>query len=704
MASVMLKRAEEVLNEQYGYASFRDGQKQVIDQVLRGMDTLAVMPTGGGKSLCYQIPAVLLEGITLVISPLISLMKDQVDAVNELGVAATFINSSLTRAEENERLQQVASGEVKLLYVAPERLREPRFVQAVFSQPLSLIAIDEAHCMSQWGHDFRPSYLTMADWIHSLEQKPPVLALTATATPEVAADISERFQIEKPQQMITGFARNNLAFRVVKGVRKKEYVARYVQARSGLPGIVYASTRKETEAVFHHLKEKGISVELYHGGLSEEERRDSQEAFIYDRCDVMVATNAFGMGINKANVRYVIHANMPGTVEAYYQEAGRAGRDGEMSECVLLFSAQDVRTQRFFIEQSEGTEQRQSHDYEKLQQINAYCHTDRCLEEFVLHYFGEQQTEECGRCGNCLREGERVDRTKDAQMVLSCIVRMREHFGKTMVAQVLTGSKNQKIQQFQLDKLPTYGLMKERSAKDVQAFIDFLLAELYTGLTNTSYPTLELLPRGAAVLKGEEKVLQYVEAVPEQEEQDDIFEALRARRKDLAGEQGLPPYMVFSDKTLREMSRIIPLNKEEFAMISGVGAKKQETYGEALLDVLRSFADRKSMDLSVEQPLQKQSHTAKRGSHLETISFFKEGMSVEKIAHARQLSEQTIVKHLLKGEEEEGDLELKELVDEDKRQQIEEVAKEVGTEFLRPIKEKLPDTISYAEISFTLGR
>ncbi|SDB89905.1 DNA helicase RecQ [Shouchella lonarensis] len=704
MVQAQMQRATEVLQHQYGYDAFREGQSRIIEHVFSQKDALVVMPTGGGKSLCYQIPAVVLEGITLVVSPLISLMKDQVDAVRALGIAATYINSSLSRQEVYARFTAMMSGEYQMVYVAPERLHDPQFQAILQKKPLSLIAIDEAHCLSQWGHDFRPSYLAMAEWIKHHPHRPTVLALTATATPEVANDICDRLGIPVDNQYCTGFARENLTFKVVKGARKQTYIRQYVEARQSQAGIVYVSTRKEAEALYQFLS-KYTRATLYHGGLSEDARRAHQEAFIYDQADVMIATNAFGMGIDKANVRYVLHANMPGTIEAYYQEAGRAGRDGEPSECVLLFQPQDVQTQRFFIEQRDTEdEQKKAHDFDKLQVMSRFCHTEQCLSQFMRSYFGEEDAPTCGRCSNCVREGEQVERTTEAQMVLSCIVRMKERFGKTVVAQVLTGSRNQKILTMNLHKLPTYGLMKDYGAKDVQAFIDFLAAEEYVGLTNDAYPTLRILPRGAAVLKKEETVFQYVDKAPAPvADEDPIFIALRAHRKALATEKGIPPYLIFSDKTLKEMSRLLPQTYEAFGEISGVGAQKLEQYGDSFLAVLNQFDAADTMKASEPPDTLQRPKKVQRANVEEIICHYQAGKSFTDIAEAVQVTAQTVVKHLIQAEKQGEITGLLARIDPEKQAKIMAASTKVESQYLKPIKEQLPETITYDEIRIVMA-
>ncbi|MFC0561901.1 DNA helicase RecQ [Halalkalibacter alkalisediminis] len=698
-----LQLAQEKLKSIYGYDSFREGQRTIIEQILNGTDTIGIMPTGGGKSLCYQIPALVLPGVTLVVSPLISLMKDQVDALTELNVPATYLNSTLSASEERQRQNRIEEGYYKLIYVAPERLDQYQFQQLLSRINLSLIAIDEAHCMSQWGHDFRPSYLTIATWLEHLSQNPTILALTATATPEVCKDLQNFLHINERQVISTGFERTNLTFKVKKGINKKKFIDSYITSKKKESGIIYASTRKEVEQIFQHLSESGVSVVAYHGGMNEQERSLSQEAFIHDKVDLIIATNAFGMGIDKSNVRFVIHYNLPRTVEAYYQEAGRAGRDGEPSECVLLFSLQDVRTQAFLIEQSDRNAIRQEMEYKKLQQMTAFCHTERCLQQYILHYFGDDTNKTCGKCSNCVHTGEKVNKTREAQMVFSTVKRTRERFGKTIISQILVGSANQKLKQLQLTDVTTYGLLKTWSQKDVAEFIDILMAEDYLAPMGTTYPTIQLTEKAVQVLMGEQEVFvtETVTTV-QREENDDVFEALRELRKEISTESRIPPYMIFSDKTLKEMSSLIPLTQEELSTVSGVGEQKLEKYGQAFLEVLKQYKDKQRSVIEFEPP--RKGKRTKKGQFLETATLFQKGESISNLAETLSLSEQTIVKHLLKAQQEGVELNLQQYVKEEDREMIIQAADEVGTEFLKPIKEVLPEHITYQDIRFTLGK
>lgn len=587
---MMLNKARQILQKFYGYEDFRPGQKKVVESLLNRNDTVAIMPTGAGKSICFQIPALLFEGVTLVISPLISLMKDQVDSLRQLGIAAVYINSSVSKAQLYKDLQDISAGFYKIIYIAPERLTSEYLPDSFKNLNISMIAVDEAHCLSQWGHDFRPSYRNILNFTNSLRIKPIISAFTATATPEVKTDIINLLGLKQPNVFVTGFDRPNLYFSVLRGEVKDKFVIDYVKKHQDEAGIIYVGTRKDVDALQVLLEIKGIKAGRYHAGMTDEERNQMQEDFLYDNLSVMVATNAFGMGIDKPNVRYVIHYNMPKNMEAYYQEAGRAGRDGLSGNCILLYSPQDTQLQKFLISKSTESEIRQQLEYKRLQSMVDYCHTPQCLRAFILHYFGEFDVEEhCDNCSNCKLEGELIDITIDAQKVLSCVYRMHERFGVKMIAEVLKGSKNAKVKQFNFERLSTYGLMKERKLKDISDLILRLSAMQYLDITESQYPVVTLNELSWQVLRGQKKVWQKMVIVKKAKAKGELFEALRSLRKELATKEKLPPYMIFSDATLTQMATDKPTDLELMKNIRGVGEFKLQKYGEEFLTVIKSY-------------------------------------------------------------------------------------------------------------------
>lgn len=587
---MMLNKARQILQKFYGYEDFRPGQKKVVESLLNRNDTVAIMPTGAGKSICFQIPALLFEGVTLVISPLISLMKDQVDSLRQLGIAAVYINSSVSKAQLYKDLQNISAGFYKIIYIAPERVTSEYLPDGFKNLNISMVAVDEAHCLSQWGHDFRPSYRNILNFTNSLRIKPIISAFTATATPEVKTDIINLLGLKQPNVFVTGFDRPNLYFSVLRGEVKDKFVIDYVKKHQDEAGIIYVGTRKDVDALQVLLEIKGIKAGRYHAGMTDEERNQMQEDFLYDNLSVMVATNAFGMGIDKPNVRYVIHYNMPKNMEAYYQEAGRAGRDGLSGNCILLYSPQDTQLQKFLISKSTESEIRQQLEYKRLQSMVDYCHTPQCLRAFILHYFGEFDVEEhCDNCSNCKLEGELIDITIDAQKVLSCVYRMHERFGVKMIAEVLKGSKSAKVKQFNFERLSTYGLMKERKLKDISDLILRLSAMQYLDITESQYPVVTLNELSWQVLRGQKKVWQKMVIVKKAKAKGELFEALRSLRKELATKEKLPPYMIFSDATLTQMATDKPTDLELMKNIRGVGEFKLQKYGEEFLTVIKSY-------------------------------------------------------------------------------------------------------------------
>lgn len=594
-----------VLKDYFGHDSFRDGQEQIVDALLDGRDALCIMPTGAGKSMCYQIPALFFDGVTIVVSPLISLMKDQVGSLVQSGVPAAYINSSLSYPQFLRVLSNVEHGKYKIIYVAPERLLTDGFLDTCKKIKISMVAVDEAHCVSQWGQDFRPSYLKIVSFIKSLENRPIVGAFTATATNDVKEDIKKILRLENPFEITTGFDRPNLFFGVIKSSSKDEKLIDLIRERGDRSGIVYCATRKNVESVCELLCDNGFLATRYHAGLDEYERRKNQEDFVFDRKNIMVATNAFGMGIDKSNVTYVIHYNMPKNIESYYQEAGRAGRDGGEADCILLYSPKDVRLNRFMIENSEGNdeltieenEQIRERDFERLKHMTFYSTTNDCLRGFILRYFGGDKKAYCGKCSNCLSVHKLVDVTIDAQKIMSCIARTGQRYGKTVICDVLKGSKSEKILKAELNNQSTYGIMKEVTARHIFGTIDFLAEKEYISSDNET-EVLKLLPKSRDVLFGRERlVMKKVENSekvvkthrPEVPVNSEMLDALKALRKSIASKKSVPAYVIFTDATLIDMCKKCPKTPDEMLEVSGVGRTKLEKFGKEFLEVIAKF-------------------------------------------------------------------------------------------------------------------
>lgn len=598
-----------LLKQVFGYERFREGQEPLIDAILQEHDALGIMPTGSGKSICYQLPALLKEGTALVISPLISLMKDQVEALREEGVRAAYLNSSLSAAQHQAVLQRARAGDYCILYVAPERLETSSFQAFAAGAALSMICVDEAHCVSQWGQDFRPSYLSIRPFIESLPRRPVTCAFTATATPQVRDDIIALLGLQSPRVVFTGFDRKNLYFEVRQPKNKLETLLQLLQERPGQSGIIYCSTRKNVETVWEALCGRGYPAARYHAGLPDRERQENQELFLRDERSIMVATNAFGMGIDKSNVSYVIHYNMPKNIENYYQEAGRAGRDGQPAQCILLYSGQDVVTNQFLIEHAAENEELdeetrllvQGRERERLRAMTFYCHSRECLRGYILRYFGENPPPYCGSCQNCLQHYEQADITIDAQKILSLVKRSGERFGVKLIVDTLRGSKGERIRRLQLDEQTTYGLMRDTSETRLREMIQFLVMEGFLQVSGEEYPVLRLGPQARQVLFGgrqlamklikEEQPVRKALGGPAEERAGDpaLFERLRALRKRLADSQGVPAYVVFTDAALRDMCARLPKTSYELLQVSGVGRAKLERYGEPFLEEINRY-------------------------------------------------------------------------------------------------------------------
>ena len=609
-----MSQASKILKQYFGYDSFREGQEELVGSILEGQDTFGIMPTGAGKSICFQVPALIMDGITLVISPLISLMKDQVEGLNQAGVHAAYLNSSLTAGQYQKALGFAKEGRYKIIYVAPERLVTDSFLDFALHAHISMLVVDEAHCVSQWGQDFRPSYLKIVEFIGRLPKRPVISAFTATATKEVRDDIIDILLLQNPKVVATGFDRPNLYFAVQSPKDKYGAMKNFLELHPGQSGIIYCLTRKYVEEVYERLGEEGFSVTKYHAGLSDIERKANQEDFIYSRAEIMVATNAFGMGIDKSDVRFVVHYNMPKHMESYYQEAGRAGRDGEAAECILLYAGQDVVTNQFFIDNNKDNQEldevtRQlvaQRDRERLRKMTFYCFTNDCLRDYILRYFGEYGSGYCGNCTNCLSQFETVDVTEIARSIVGCVQSSRQRFGTTVIVDTVHGANTAKIRSYRMDANPHYGELAKIPTHKLRKVINHLQLYGYLHVTNDEYAIVKLTEKSEAVLLGEEQISMKMAKEQEHpakvkrekrrkgvlsglgdmeftEAEEKLFERLRALRTEIAREEKVPPYIVFSDKTLIHMCLLKPKTKAGMLAVSGVGEFKYEKYGERFL-------------------------------------------------------------------------------------------------------------------------
>lgn len=602
----------EILKKYFGYDSFREAQETLIGSILSGRDTVGIMPTGAGKSLCFQIPALMMDGITLVISPLISLMKDQVGSLNQAGIHAAYLNSSLTMKQYYKALEFARQGRYPIIYVAPERLVTDEFLDFALHTRIAMVAVDEAHCVSQWGQDFRPSYLKIVEFISRLPKRPVVSAFTATATKEVRDDILDILQLREPMVMTTGFDRSNLYFGVMAPKDRYGAIRNYLECHSEDSGIIYCLTRKVVEEVCERLRQDGFEAARYHAGLSDQERKKSQDDFIYDRISIMVATNAFGMGIDKSNVRFVLHYGMPKNMESYYQEAGRAGRDGEPAECILYYAGQDVITNQFFIDHNQDNQELdeltralvQERDRERLRKMTFYCFTNECLRDYILRYFGEYGSNYCGNCQNCLTRFETVDVTEIARGIVGCVQSCRQRYGVNVILDTVHGANTAKIRQYQMDGNPHYGELSRVPMYRLRQVMNYLQLKEFLAVTNDEYAIVKLTGNSQRVLESREEIVMRMakEQVRENrdkgekrvkkgqslgvsltEQEEGLFQKLRALRTEIAREEKVPPYIVFSDKTLIAMSKAVPRDKHQMLSVSGVGEFKYDKYGERFL-------------------------------------------------------------------------------------------------------------------------
>jgi ATP-dependent DNA helicase RecQ len=707
MSTTVKVNLEEKLKEFFGYNTFRASQKEIIETALDQKDVLAILPTGAGKSLCYQLPALILPGTAVIISPLISLMQDQVVSLFKNGIAAAFLNSSLYYQDIQNVLNHLP--DYKLLYVAPERFSDPSFLQRLKEVEVSLFVIDEAHCISQWGHSFRNEYRKLSLLKENFPNT-PVMALTATATPEVEKDITEQLAMQSPVTIKGSFDRPNLTIRIHQKIHVEKQLKEFLSKQQDKSGIVYAATRKTVDATYEQLQAAGFQVGRYHAGMSDQDRMVSQNAFLHDQVQIMVATVAFGMGIHKPDVRFIVHLDMPRSIEQYYQEIGRAGRDGLPAECMMFFGAQDIIIYNTFLEQVEDIEVRKLTKF-KTEKMYSLCTSPRCRRKEVLLYFGEKYpTNECQACDNCVDELETIDGTVIAQKILSCVFRLRQNFGMRMVIDVLRGSKNQILLERGHDRLSTYGLLADLPEKEVRYYIESLIHMGLLALTEGDYPVLKWTETSREVIDGQKQIAFRKKIFKEVKVKEsanvilnfdaNVFGELRKLRAEIAAQEKVPPYVVFSDRSLQEMAVYFPKNQTEFSRINGVGPIKWHKYGERFLEKIQELGGGNPAAMpekATASPIQR------KNSFEESIRLYCEGYSVEEIAQTRQLTKGTILTHLIEGIQQGIDLDISGLISKERRHLIEQVADEMGATKLTPIKQQLPDDFTYDEIRLVLA-